>query len=71
MDTNDWCINGTYRRCCSSRLSGQERWTDVVLETYTCTDDPWLPNVATARIAATECACALSSFNCTAGDSLT
>ena len=39
----------------------------TVLETYTCTDDTWLPNVTgsaqTARIAATECACALSCFN--------
>ena len=46
-----------------------------MLETFTCTDDPWLPNVTgsakTARIAATECACALNCFNGTAGDSLT
>ena len=34
-------------------LSDQERWTAVVLETYTCTDDPRLPNVTGS---ATSCA---------------
>ena len=44
---------------------------------HTCTDDQWLPNIKgvfwqslrqTAQTATTECACALSCYNWTAGD---
>ena len=57
-------ISGTYRSCCSSSKYMTIWWTNVVLETYTCTGFRMSRALRqTARTAVTERARALSCFN--------